>query len=612
MKYNNIENIAIILAEFDNDVIEENVNGNYIRYRLGCGLLVKSYKDEKNIFVQGKIGLSKKLKNFLLERETPNAIDLEKSEEIITNFVSLEKEPKVEILEFPQLPTDKEPQNSSFKYTRHENEKIDNGDKEYTPNQDSEIVIALVGAVGTDLSAIISVIKERLKIFKYKTNEIEISNSIISELKKIDSETNFKRINNLMTEGNNIRDETGDNSILAKLASAKINAMREKNEKEELLPMRRNAFIIRSLKHPEEVAALRTIYQNGFFLIGVHASSEIRYDYLNRHKGISPEDVEFLFKRDVDEIEKHGQHTRDTYHLSDFFVDFGENRQKFDKDVWRIIDLIFGKPFVTPTFDEFAMFMAFSASLRSADLSRQVGAVVTRNHAIVSTGANDVPQYGSGLYWPDYYNGNEIHDVVGGRDYVRKGDTNVIEKNDIIADILLKIDPVDQPRIREILANSKLKNITEYGRVVHAEMEALLSCARSHIATAGADIYCTTFPCHNCAKHIIAAGIKKVVYVEPYPKSKAQDFHSDAITLTDENERLKFQPFVGVGPRSFFNLFSVNLGSGYEISRKDKQGKPIEWHEETARVRMQMLPTSYIERESITTSTIHPILEKIK
>ncbi|MDN3612645.1 hypothetical protein QWZ16_23945 [Vibrio ostreicida] len=26
------------------------------------------------------------------------------------------------------------------------------------------------------------------------------------------------------------------------------------------------------------------------------------------------------------------------------------------------------------------------------------------------------------------------------------------------------------------------------------------------------------FPCHNCAKHIVASGIKRVVYVEPYPK----------------------------------------------------------------------------------------------
>ena len=44
----------------------------------------------------------------------------------------------------------------------------------------------------------------------------------------------------------------------------------------------------------------------------------------------------------------------------------------------------------------------------------------------------------------------------------------------------------------------------------HAEMEALLSCARSGVSTRGATLYSTTFPCHNCAKHIIAAGVARV------------------------------------------------------------------------------------------------------
>lgn len=374
--------------------------------------------------------------------------------------------------------------------------------------------------------------------------------------------------------------------------------------------MPRRAFVISSLKHPAEVAALRKIYANGFFLIGVHGNKEMRHEYLNRNKKIPKEQVEELFERDQDEREKHGQHTRDTYHLSDFFIDFGENRNKFEKDVWRVLDLIFGKPFVTPTFDEFAMFMAFSASLRSADLSRQVGAVVTKDHAIVSTGANDVPRYEGGLYWPGYYNGTEIADVANGRDYMRTGDTNVIEKNDIIEDILSKLPSDQRDGMRGVLANSKLKNITEYGRVVHAEMEAILSCARGNVGTRNAHLYCTTFPCHNCAKHIIAAGITKVVYVEPYPKSKALDFHDDSITLSPgEAGKVVFEPFVGVGPRSFFNLFSVNIGAGYEVVRKAADGKPVQWEEQNATLRMQMLPISYIERESVTTVNVNKLLE---
>jgi deoxycytidylate deaminase len=64
-------------------------------------------------------------------------------------------------------------------------------------------------------------------------------------------------------------------------------------------------------------------------------------------------------------------------------------------------------------------------------------------------------------------------------------------------------------------------------------MEALMSCARRGITSIGATVYCTTFPCHNCAKHIVAAGIARVVFVEPYSKSKALDFHDDSIVYTD-------------------------------------------------------------------------------
>ncbi|WP_310795021.1 dCMP deaminase family protein [Vibrio harveyi] len=253
------------------------------------------------------------------------------------------------------------------------------------------------------------------------------------------------------------------------------------------------------------------------------------------------------------------------------------------------------------------MFMAFSSSLRSADLSRQVGAVMTKNKNIISTGANDIPQAGGGLYWPDYDSeGEKIIDKENGRDWKRGYDSNTREKKMIINDILdtLPDDEHKEP-LRKLLNSSRIKDITEYGRVVHAEMEAILACARSDISTKDAELYCTTFPCHNCAKHIVASGIKRVVYVEPYPKSKALDFHSDSITLElDGKESVRFEPFVGVGPRSFYDLFSTNLGAGYPIKRKDPNGEAVKWKECDAVLRMQMLSTSYIERETAAASAV--------
>ena len=51
-------------------------------------------------------------------------------------------------------------------------------------------------------------------------------------------------------------------------------------------------------------------------------------------------------------------------------------------------------------------------------------------------------------------------------------------------------------------------------------------------------LFCTTYPCHNCARHIIVAGIKEVYYIEPYVKSLCLTLHDDAIT-EDENSTEK-------------------------------------------------------------------------
>ena len=156
--------------------------------------------------------------------------------------------------------------------------------------------------------------------------------------------------------------------------------------------------------------------------------------------------------------------------------------------------------------------------------------------------------------------------------------------------------------MRELLSRSVIRDLTEYGRVVHAEMEALLSCSRNGLSSVGTTLYCTTFPCHNCAKHIVAAGVQRVVYVEPYPKSKAFQFHDDSIATAGSdslNDKVKFDAFVGIGPRRFFDLFSMRLGSSYPLIRKENEtGKAIKWNIETALLRIQMKPASYLDLEA--------------
>lgn len=65
-------------------------------------------------------------------------------------------------------------------------------------------------------------------------------------------------------------------------------------------------------------------------------------------------------------------------------------------------------------------------------------------------------------------------------------------------------------------------------RTIHAEMNAILQCAKFGVPTEGAEIYVTHFPCLNCTKAIIQSGIKTIYYAEDYRN------HSYAIELLKE------------------------------------------------------------------------------
>jgi cytidine deaminase len=293
------------------------------------------------------------------------------------------------------------------------------------------------------------------------------------------------------------------------------------------------------------------------------------------------------------------------------------------------------------------MFMAFTASLRSADLSRQVGAVVARDGEILANGSNDCPVAQGGLYWP-YVDpdSRQVLDVENGRDFKRGFDSNRREQDLLIegicddfrtaldsranaelaefqklrttgGDQIAKVTEEIHAVLKKTLEKGGIRNLTEYGRIVHAEMEAILSCTRQGKSTKGATIYCTTFPCHNCAKHIIASGITRVVFIEPYLKSKALEFHDDSIVIhypqdgSSEDDgvkfphkrRVQFEPFFGVGPRRFLDLFSLSLGVGRQLERKDATGNTMPWVESGANPRLQMHHESYLGLEADAAAT---------
>ena len=467
--------------------------------------------------------------------------------------------------------------------------------------KDTELVVGIVNAVGTEYKRVLDPLKDRLHGFGYEVREVRVSQLLP---KTVSGAKEYDRIKHYMHQGDELRKKSGNNAILAAGAICKIKELRTGEPS-------KVAYIINSLKHPDEVDFLRKVYGDGFYLFGIHADEKRRHAYLVNDKSLTQAQAEELIRIDEDEKIEYGQRTRDTFHLSDFFISLGKNDDQVKNTVQRFLELIFSNPFRSPTFDEFSMFMAFNSSIRSSDLSRQVGAIIARNQQILATGANDTPRFGGGQYWAEVNPATgEVNDAEDGKDYMREKDSNKAAQQEIIQEIanaLIEQSLTSEEKRKELeaaLGQSKISDLTEFGRVVHAEMEAMLSCARIGISTVGSSLYCTTFPCHNCAKHIIDAGIIRVVYVEPYPKSRALDLHSEAISLKTSHEnqseegRVTFEPFTGVGARRFLDLFSMSLGGGSKLKRKDKQGVTVVWSKDNAVARTALLPKSYLEVES--------------
>lgn len=468
---------------------------------------------------------------------------------------------------------------------------------------EAELVFALVCPLGAEHSAVAKTLENYLAHFGYKANQIRLSDLFEGLSTKLGRRweppnTSAELAKYKIETGNSIRELTGRTDILALFAAGLIADRRAEEFGQDHTtedypdrvkrPLQKTAHIISTLKRPEEVITLRRIYGSGFFLIALSPSKEHRERFFEE-RGIRSAAAAGLICTDDAEKKPFGQQTRETFHLADVFF----SSEDFHPECRRFLHLVFGCPTVTPTSEEQSMFTAYAASLRSGDLSRQVGAaIVDKNGDLLSVGCNEVPKYGGGQYGPEP--GND-------RDITRKCDSNEVEKIEMIKKILKQLNKEDLTfsEARQLLKPTGLLDITEFGRSVHAEMEALLACARTGRIVRGATLYTTTFPCHNCCRHIIDAGINRVIFIEPYAKSKAPTLHSDAISIEEKNPRkVQFRSFKGIGPRRYFDLFSLKLSTGYPIERKI-DGRLVHWDEATAPPRLQMKPSTYLDREAL-------------
>ena len=475
-----------------------------------------------------------------------------------------------------------------------------------------EMVMALVAPVGVDKTFFINKLKSQLKEYDYRCVHIRISVLLnTEEIPPIPDFTGeYERIHNLMQAGNAARSE--DPAILAKTAICKIWEERLSNPRQKENGADKVVYIIDAIKHHAELDLLQEVYGDGFYLIALSASLKSRENFLQKKrktlaKSNALAQARKLIDLDSDDACGHGQEVSEFFHRSDYFIGDVANSDLVENSVDRFLKMIFNHPYVTPTFAEYAMHLAYVASTKSSDMSRQVGSVVSRNNSIISLGANDVPKSGGGTYWPTISQNGYISDFSGGRDYTNGYEANKAEINNIVDCVLIELQKtlpnVDVSKAESILKAAGITSLTEFGRMLHAEMDSLLDCSRRGVPTQGATMYVTTFPCHNCAKHIVGAGISEVIFIEPYQKSKALDLHPDSICNLEndspEEGKVLFRPFVGLGPRYYMALFSMSISRGREKKRKGSDKVSVkDFVKKEATPRLIMESTSYLDRES--------------
>jgi carbonic anhydrase/acetyltransferase-like protein (isoleucine patch superfamily)/deoxycytidylate deaminase len=128
-----------------------------------------------------------------------------------------------------------------------------------------------------------------------------------------------------------------------------------------------------------------------------------------------------------------------------------------------------------PTWDEYFLRMATLAATRSTCLRRRVGAVLVRDQRVIATG----------------YNGS------------LRGQPHCAEVGCLMVDGHCK-------------------------RTVHAELNALLQCAFHGASSRDSQLFTTSFPCLDCAKAVVQAGVVRVVYRDAYPDAHSLVLLQDA------------------------------------------------------------------------------------
>lgn len=440
-----------------------------------------------------------------------------------------------------------------------------------------ELVFALVGPVGVNMTLVQEKLSKSLQDVGYDVHVIHIT-EVLKKFPKFEESSKKHKVGKSKSEFevkieslNEVCRKCEDNSVFAALTISEIFDFRA------FSPKKKIAYIVRQLKRIEEIDLLTKVYGKRLVQVSITLEEEDRIENITRkilkeglitseHKArIAANEIVYT---DENEDDESGQKVGSIFHRGDVFVNC-DSEDRAERNISRFIKAFFGSNVISPTMDEFGSYMAVAASMRSCDLSRQTGAaILNQEGSIISLGFNETPKAFGGHYWEG--------DDFKQRDIDKKFEGNKDSIHQMLNDCCNKlsdaINEMDKENVYKILSKSLIGDITEYGRMTHAEMSAICDASKWGKSLQNSTMYATTFPCHNCAKHIVASGIKKLVYIEPYPKSKALTLHHDSISIDrTSSKKVPFVHFDGISPKRYRDIFQKNG------KRRDSKGDINEW-----------------------------------
>lgn len=317
-----------------------------------------------------------------------------------------------------------------------------------------------------------------------------------------------------------------------------------------------------------EIEALKEHYGRRFYLIALECPQSERWRRLERRyraKGLSLADFNADNERDRMQEYAHGQQVQLCVDQADVLI-VNNNRVGLRTLESKVIDftqLATGEKPRYALAGEILMNLAHSAAHGSKCLKRQVGAVLVdaapgEMGDVVGQGFNENPVGTSPcVEEPEY--GADAQTNRPGRCYRDKARSEFFDQLFRSGGRCPKcgriltgcVGPVPPWRCSNRRCAIDLEEYFWSERAltlctaVHAEVAAIFSAGRR---ARGATLYTTTFPCFQCVEKIAAAGVKNVVFTEPYPDIRA----AHRLELAD----IAFERFEGVRSSRFDEIFA--------------------------------------------------------